>query len=134
MAPLSATRFLNRLASGAPPALADVNAELRRLSSIPNRPSRLRRALPIVMATMPVAVPILAVTVMLPSYVWSAEGKRGELLMWMSWLTDSGAEGTLKIREQTTAAEQYVAANFGSLLTSDDFWNTQRPQLELLTA
>ena len=74
-APLSATRLLNRLASGAPPALADVNAELLRLSSIPNRPSRIRRALPIVMATMPVAVPILAVTVMLPSCVWSAGGK-----------------------------------------------------------
>ena len=66
-APLSATTLLNRLASGAPPALADVKAELLRLASIPSRPSRIRRALPIVMAAMPVAVPILAVTVMLPN-------------------------------------------------------------------
>jgi len=131
-APLSATRLLNRLASEAPPALADVNAELRRLSSIPNRPSRIRRALPIVMATMPVAVPILAVTVMLPSYVWSAEGKSSEILMWMSWITDSGADGKFKTQEQRTAAEQYVAAHFGSQLTSDDFWNTQGPQMEFV--
>ena len=133
-APLSATRLLNRLASGAPPALADVNAELLRLSSIPNRPSRIRRALPIVMATMPVAVPILAVTVMLPSYVWSAEGKSSEILMWMSWITDSGADGKFKTQEQRTAAEQYVAAHFGSQLTSDDFWNTQGPQMEFVDA
>ena len=131
-APLSATRLLNRLASGAPPALADVNAELLRLSSIPNRPSRIRRALPIVMATMPVAVPILAVTVMLPSYIWSAAGKSSEILMWMSWITDSGADGKFKTQEQRTAAEQYVAAHFGSQLTSDDFWNTQGPQMEFV--
>ena len=131
-APLSATRLLNRLASGTPPALADVTAELRRLSSIPTRPSRTRRALPIVMATIPVAVPILAVTVLLPSYVSSAEGKRTELLMWMSWITDSGADGTLTTQEQRTAAEQYVAAHFGAHLTSDDFWSMQGPQMEFV--
>ena len=67
--------LLNRLASGAPPALADVKAELLRLASIPNRPSRIRRALPMVMATMPVAVPILTVTVMLPMFARSLEGE-----------------------------------------------------------
>ena len=126
-APLSATTLLNRLASGAPPALADVKAELLRLASIPSRPSRIRRALPIVMAAMPVAVPILAVTVMLPNYVRSFEG---ELLMWMTWITDSGADAEFKTQEQRTAAEQYVAAHFGSQLTSDEFWNTQAPQME----
>jgi len=131
-APLSATRLLNRLASGAPPALADVNAELLRLSSIPNRPSRIRRALPIVMATIPVAVPILAVTVMLPSYVSSAAGKSSEMLMWMSWITDSGADGKFKTQEQRTAAEQYVAARFGPQLTTDGFWNMQGPQMEFV--
>ena len=129
-APLSATRLLNRLASGAPPALADVKAELLRLTSIPSRPSRIRRALPIVMATIPVAVPILAVTVILPSYTRSLQGGRLELLMWMTWITDSGADAELKTQEQRTAAEQYVAAHFGSKLTSDEFWNTQAPQME----
>ena len=33
-------------------------------------------------------------------------------------------------QEQRTAAEQYVAAHFGSQLTSDEFWNTQAPQME----
>ena len=61
-APLSGTTLLNRLASGAPPALADVKAELLRLASIPSRPSRVRRALPIVMAAMPVAVLLLIVS------------------------------------------------------------------------
>jgi eukaryotic-like serine/threonine-protein kinase len=131
-APLSATGLLNRLASGAPPALADINAELLRLASVPNRPSRIRRALPIVMAAMPVAVPILAVTVMLPSYVRSADGKRSEMLLWMSWITDSGADGKFATREHRTAAEQYVAAHFGSQLTRDDFWNAQGPQMEFV--
>ena len=129
-APLSATTLLNRLASGAPPALADVKAELLRLASIPSRPSRIRRALPIVMATMPVAIPILAVTVMLPNYVRSLQGQRSELLMWMTWITESGADAGFKTQEQRTAAEQYVAAHFGSHLTSDEFWNTQAPQME----
>ena len=65
-APLSATTLLNRLASGSPPALGDVKAELLRLASIPSSPSRVRRALPMVMAAMPVAVLLLIVTVMLP--------------------------------------------------------------------
>jgi eukaryotic-like serine/threonine-protein kinase len=126
-APLSSTTLLNRLSSGPPPALADVKAELLRLASIPSRPSRIRRALPIVMATMPVAVPILAVTVMLPNY---ARSFQGELLMWMTWITESGADAKFTTQEQRTAAEQYVAAHFGSQLTSDEFWNAQAPQME----
>jgi hypothetical protein len=129
-APLSGTTLLNRLSSGAPPALADVKAELLRLTSIRSRPSRIRRALPIVMATIPVAVPILAVTVILPNYARSLQGGRLELLMWMTWITDSGADAELKTQEQRTAAEQYVAAHFGSQLTSDEFWNTQAPPME----
>jgi hypothetical protein len=123
-APLSATTLLNRLASGAPPALADVKAELLRLASIPSRPSRIRRALPIVMATVPVAIPILAVTVMLP-----AGAQSSELLMWMMWIGDSGAEARFTTPEQRTAAEQYVAAHYGSQLTSDEFWNIQAPKM-----
>jgi hypothetical protein len=62
-APLSGTKLLNRLASGAPPALADVKGELLRLASIPSRPSRVRRALPMAIAAMPVAALILLVSV-----------------------------------------------------------------------
>jgi hypothetical protein len=129
--PLSATTLLNRLASGAPPALADVKAELLHLASVPSRPSRIRRALPIVMATIPVAVPILAVTVMLPYF---ARSFQGELLMWMTWITESGADAEFTTQEQRTAAEQYVAAHFGSQLTSDEFWNAQGPQMEFVVA
>ena len=50
--------------------------------------------------------------------------------MWMTWITDSGADAEFKTQEQRTAAEQYVAAHFGSQLTSDEFWNTQAPQME----
>ena len=50
--------------------------------------------------------------------------------MWMTWITDSGADAKFKTQEQRTAAEQYVAAHFGSQLTSDEFWNTQAPQME----
>jgi hypothetical protein len=128
-ASLSATTLLNRLSSTAPPALADVKAELLHLASVPSRPSRIRRALPIVMATMPVVVPILAVTVMLPHF---ARSFQGELLMWMTWLTESGADAKFTTREQRTAAEQYVAAHFGSQLTSDEFWNSQAPLMDPL--
>jgi hypothetical protein len=48
----------------------------------------------------------------------------------MTWLTDSGADAEFKTRAQRDAAEQYVAAHFGSQLTSDEFWNTQVPQIE----
>jgi hypothetical protein len=125
-APLSATTLLNRLASGAPPALADVKAELLRVASIPSRPSRIRRALPMVMAAVPVAVPILAVTVIVPNFARRSEV---EILMWMTWLTESGAGAELKTQEQRNAAEQYVAAHFGSRLGSDEFWNTRAPQM-----
>ena len=35
-----------------------------------------------------------------------------------------------RLESSATAAEQYVAAHFGSQLTSDEFWNTQAPQIE----
>ena len=136
-APLSGTTLLHRLATGAPPALADVKAELLRLASIPSRPSRVRRALPMVIAAMPVAVLVLIVSVMLPMFARSLQGdasnifrQRNEFTTWMMWITDSGADAELETQEQRTAAEQYVAAHFGSLLTSDEFWNTQAPQIE----
>ena len=137
IAPLSGTKLLNRLASGAPPPLADVKTELVRLASTPNRPSRVRRAVPIVMAAMPVAALVLIVSVMLPMFARSLQGdagnmfrQRNDFMRWMTWLTDSGADSEFKTREQRTAAEQYVAAHFGSQLTSDEFWNTQAPQIE----
>jgi hypothetical protein len=136
-APLSGTTLLHRLATGAPPALADVKAELLRLASIPSRPSRVRRALPMLIAAMPVAVLSLIVSVMLPMFARSLQGdasnifrQRSEFTRWMTWLTDSSADAELKTQEQRTAAEQYVAAHFGSLLTSGEFWNTQAPQIE----
>ena len=136
-APLSGTKLLNRLASGAPPPLADVKTELVRLASTPSRPSRVRRAVPIVMAAMPVAALVLIVSVMLPMFARSLQGdagnmfrQRNDFIRWMTWLTDSGADAEFKTREQREAAEQYVAAHFGSQLTSDEFWNTQTPQIE----
>jgi hypothetical protein len=125
-APLSSTTLLDRLSSGTPPPLADVKAEFLRLASIPSRPSRIRRALPIAMAAMPVAIPILAVTVMVPYF---ARSFQVELLMWMTWITESGDDAKFKTPEQRIAAEQYVAAHFGAQLTSDEFWNTQAPQM-----
>ncbi|HYN09583.1 MAG TPA: protein kinase [Vicinamibacterales bacterium] len=136
-APLSGTALLRRLGSGAPPALADVKAELLRLASIPSRPSRVRRALPMVIAAMPLAVLVLIVSVMLPLFARSLQGdasnvfrQRSEFTTWMMWITDSGPEAEFKTPEQRTAAEQYVASNYRWQLTSDEFWNTQAPQIE----
>jgi hypothetical protein len=79
------------------------------------------------MAAIPLAVPIVAVAVILPSFT---QGSGLEILMWMTWITDSNADGKFTTQEQRTAAEQYVAAHFGSQLTSDEFWNTRMPQVE----
>jgi hypothetical protein len=136
MAPLSGTKLLTQLASGAPPPLADVKTELVRLASTPDRPLRVRRAVPIVMAAMPVAALVLIVSVFIPMFARSLQGnvgnmlrQRNDFIRWMTWLTATGADAEFKTREQREAAEQYVAARFGSQLTSD-FWNTQAPQIE----
>jgi hypothetical protein len=135
-APLSGAALLHRLASGAPPALADAKAELLRLASIPSRPSRIRRGLPMALAAMPTAALLLIVSVMLPLFARSLQGdagsmfrQRNEFVRWMTWLTDSSADAEFRTREQRTAAEQYVAAHFRSQLT-EEFWNTQAPQME----
>jgi hypothetical protein len=135
-APLSGTKLLNRLATGAPPALTDVKVELQRLASVPSRPSRVRRALPMAMAAMPVAALLLIVTVMLPVVARSLGDERNVIgstqafMRWMTWITDTGADAEFATEEQRTAAEQYVAAHFGAQLTSDEFWSTQAPQME----
>ena len=85
---------------------------------------------------MPLAVLFLIVSVMLPLAARSFQGtgsllrQNGDFVRWMTWITDSGADAELKTREQRTAAEQYVAAHFRWQLTSDEFWNTQAPQIE----
>jgi hypothetical protein len=88
------------------------------------------------MAAMPLAALLLIVTVMLPVLARSL-GDEGNgirstqtFLRWMTWITDASADAELKTREQRTAAEQYVAAHFAAQLTSDEFWNTQTPQME----
>jgi uncharacterized RDD family membrane protein YckC len=136
-APLSATTLITRLEGSAPPALADVKAELLRLASIPSRPSRLRRALPMVMATMPVALLVMIVTVMLPLAARSIQEdpgnifrQRSELMTWLSWIAESGADAELTTEEQRSAAEQYLAAHFRAQLTSHEFWHTQTVQIE----
>ena len=135
-APLSGATLVHRLATGAPLALADVKAELLRLASVPGRTSRVRRALPIVMAAMPLAALLLIVTVMLPVLARSLGDERNAIgstqtfTRWMMWISDSSADAELKTQAQRTAAEQYVAAHFGTQLTSDEFWNTQTPQIE----
>jgi hypothetical protein len=96
-APLSATRLLNRLESGAPPALADVDTELARLASTPTRPSRIRRALPIALATMPAAVIVLAVAVILPSYARSLQGASPEQRAHLSENFPSGGEAIRRL-------------------------------------
>jgi hypothetical protein len=90
-----------------------------------------------VMAAIPLAALVLIVTVMLPAFARSLQGdasnpfrQRMAFIRWMTWITDSGADAELKTQEQRTAAEQYVAAHFGSELTSDEFWNTQTPATE----
>jgi hypothetical protein len=135
-APLSGVTLLRRLASGVPPALADVRAELQRLASVPSRPSRVRRGLPMALAVMPMAALLLIVSVMLPMFARSLQGdagnmfrQRNDFMRWMTWLTDSSADAEFKTAEQRTAAEQYVAAHFRSQLTSQ-FWDTQAPQME----
>jgi hypothetical protein len=136
IAPLSGTTLLNRLASGPPPTLADVKTELLRLGSTPNRPSRVRRAVPIAMAAMPVAALVLIAGVMLPLFARALQGndnifrQQNDFIRWMTWLTDSGADAELKTQEQRTAAEQYVAAHFRAQLTNDMIWNAQTPQME----
>jgi hypothetical protein len=74
-----------------------------------------------------VAVPIVAVTVILPGFT---QGSGMEILIWMTWITDSNADAKFTTREQRAAAEQYVAARFASQLTSDEFWDTRVPQME----
>ena len=68
------------LRAGAPPALADVKAELLRLASMPDRPSRVRRALPMVMAAMPLAALLLIVSVMLPMVARSIQGDASNII------------------------------------------------------
>jgi hypothetical protein len=86
---------------------------------------------------MPVTALVLIVSVILPMFVRSLQGdagnifrQRNDFMRWMTWLIDSGADSEFKTREQRTAAEQYVAAHFRSQLTTDEFWNTQAPQIE----
>jgi hypothetical protein len=79
-APLSGTTLLRRLSSGAPPALGDANAELVRLASAPDGPSRVRRALPMMLAAMPAAALFLIVSVMLPVVARSMQGNPGNVL------------------------------------------------------
>src|SRR4029453_3481921 len=87
---------------------------------------------------MPVAALVLIVSVMIPLFARSLQGdagsnvfrQRNDFMRWMTWLTDSGADAEFRTPEQRDAAEQYVAAHFGSQLTSDEFWSTQAPQIE----
>jgi hypothetical protein len=89
-----------------------------------------------VMAAMPLTAIVLIATVLLPLAARSLADEGSVIastqtfMRWMTWITDQSADAELATPEQRSAAEKYVAAHFGSQLTSDEFWSTQTPQME----
>ena len=125
--PLSAGRMLTAWSSASPPSLNIAHTELVRVSAAPDRVSRVRRALPIVAAAIPITF-MLAFTlfVMLPVMDRFFGPATTEMLSLLEMLYQPrpAPDSRLADPEVRDAIETYLVGQHGRQLTDEGFWSS----------
>jgi hypothetical protein len=126
--PLSARTLLGSWSRQTPPSLADAHAELVRVAAGLDRVKRARRALPIVLASIP---PVFLITfnmlVMMPTMnrFFSPDATEMLNLLEMLYQPSPPSGGRLVDPTVRLAVETYVAGKHSERLRDPGFWNSQ---------
>jgi uncharacterized RDD family membrane protein YckC len=124
--PLSAQRLIEQWRSATPPTLAAAAASLRDVARGEDEVRRWRRALPIVLGSMPAVIVVVAAALMLPYfYRFMTDARNVEILSGLGMLQNPNArDPRLRDPEVRTAIERYLVGKYSGPLGDDAFWNT----------
>jgi len=124
--PLSARTLLTRWSRGDVPALDTARDALSGLLATPDTVLRWRRAVPIALASAPVALIVVAAILVIPVLGRLATGDRGEALQWLESLANPNPPPRLGLGDPAVreAAERYVASRYRAVLADERFWNS----------
>jgi serine/threonine protein kinase len=132
--PLSARMLLDRLDAPAAPTLDEATSALATLGSTPDRPSRLRRSIPIMLASAPAVLMAAASLILLPILARFVASQNNELLEWLELLHRTpAADSRLADPSVRDAVETYVAGRFGAALRDESFWRSRMMQSSSLS-
>jgi eukaryotic-like serine/threonine-protein kinase len=126
--PLSARTLLRSWSSQQPPSLSDAHAELVRVAAGLDRVKRARRALPIVLASMPpVFIVTFTVLVMMPTMNRFFSPDATEMLDLLEMLYQPNPRPGSRLVDPSVrqAVETYVAGKHSARLRDTRFWNSQ---------
>jgi eukaryotic-like serine/threonine-protein kinase len=126
--PLSARTLLGAWSRQTPPSLSDAHAELVRVSAGPDRVKRVRRALPIALASLPLVFIIGFTTlVMVPTMTRFFSPDTTEMLDLLEMLYQPSPPPGSRLVDPSVrqAMEIYVAGQHSARLRDPGFWNSQ---------
>jgi len=128
--PLSARGLIERWSGHVPPTIAEAHQAITRAATLPDGVTRARRAVPVALATAPLAVVILAAAISLPALFQFMNPQNAEMLGWLEALdeTELRADSPLRDPAYRDAAERYVVGSFGTVLRDDAYWDQQLMQ------
>jgi hypothetical protein len=124
--PLSAHTMLARWTKS-PPEPKGAHSELNRIAAVPDRVSRTRRAIPVVLASIPTTFLIgVTVLVMLPAINRFFAPEPNEMLEFLEMLYQPNppAGSRLADPEVRNAIETYLAGRHGARLRDATFWDS----------
>jgi eukaryotic-like serine/threonine-protein kinase len=126
--PLSARRLLASWTRQQPPSLSDAHAELVRVAAGHDHVKRARRALPIVLASIPpLFISAFVVLFMLPTMNRFFSPDAREMLDMLEMLYQPNPRPGSRLVDPSVrqAMETYVAGRHGARLRDPRFWNSQ---------
>jgi peptidoglycan/LPS O-acetylase OafA/YrhL len=106
-----------------PPSIAEALAGLKHVSTLPDQPSRWRRLVPIAWVTLMVVIAPMGALSGLRSFAPMLKADRADIMLWLTWLGETGPDAEFQDAEARAAAEQYVVARYGSVMASTEFWD-----------
>ena len=121
--PISARALVNGWAAAPPASLEEAAGAVQSAAAAVERVTPARRAVPIALATAPVAFGFLASLVAVPAMQRLSQPQTAEVFAWLGPLTDPRADVRLSDPAIRDAAERYVAERYRSVLTDGRVWS-----------
>jgi uncharacterized RDD family membrane protein YckC len=107
------------------PALEQAHEDVREFSSVPDRVSKWRRAVPIALAFSPFLLIAFSMVIVLPGFTRNEEISR---LFGLFTATNPAVQSRMANPVYRTAVERYLAGQYGSSFRDDTFWNNPATQ------
>jgi len=121
--PISARALVDGWAVTPPASLEAASGAVNSAAAAVERVTPTLRAIPIALATAPVAFALIAALVAVPAMQRFTNSQSAEVLAWLGALSDPRTDSRLSDPVLRDAAERFVAERYRSVLADGSFWS-----------